>query len=584
MNVLLLAAAALPALLSLAIAVRGPLRAPAMVAAPWAAAPALVLSLLGPPSSQLEIGWLLLGARSGLDVVGQVFLFFTALLWTAAGVHARAYTRDDPRRSTFFVFFLLTLSGNLGLILAQDLASFYAAFAIMTFAAYPLVVHRADAEARRAGRVYVIMAIIGETMLLAGLVAAATGAPSLAMGDVSAAVAASPYRNVTVALLLAGFGVKAGALPLHVWLPLAHPVAPTPASAVLSGAMIKAGLLGWLRFLPLGEVALPGWGAALIALGLASAFFGVAIGVTQDDPKTALAYSSISQMGIINVAVGVGLADPRVWPAALAACLVYALHHGLAKGALFLGVAVAEAAGTRAARRWVLAGLAFAGLAVAGAPMTSGMVAKGYLKEVAPFSPVWWPGMLDLLLPLAAVGTTLLMARFLVLVWARSGSHAEPGGVPIGQWAPWAVLLAGVVVAAWWAPGRFALGVPAPGLPYPGALWDATWPVLLGAAIAGGAWMLARRRGGWTVRVAAGDLVVPAERLIAAAVARAATVRTVEAGNPVARLASQWYGVYAHPDRMSTLIRLERAGTRWLVATGIAAVLAVAMLALTVLR
>jgi len=413
MNALLIAAAALPALLALALVARGPLRAPAMAAAPWAAAPALLLSLLAVPGPPLELGWLMLGTRVGLDMVGQVFLFFTALLWTAAGVHARGYTAGDPRRRTFFVFFLLTLSGNLGLILARDLATFYAAFAVMTFAAYPMVVHRADAEARRAGRVYVIMAIIGETMLLAGFVMAGAGAPTLALGDVAASVAASPYRDVIVALLLAGFGVKAGALPLHVWLPLAHPVAPTPASAVLSGAMIKAGLLGWLRFLPLGETALPGWGAALIALGLASAFFGVVIGVTQDDPKTALAYSSISQMGIINVTVGVGLAEPRVWPAALAACLIYAVHHGLAKGALFLGVAVAEAADTRFARRWVLAGLAFAGLALAGAPMTSGMVAKGYLKEIAPFSSAWWPGMLDLVAP------------------ARGGrDHAADGAVP----------------------------------------------------------------------------------------------------------------------------------------------------------
>jgi formate hydrogenlyase subunit 3/multisubunit Na+/H+ antiporter MnhD subunit len=586
MNALLIAAAALPALLALALAARGPLRAPAMAAAPWAAAPALLLSLLAEPGPPLVLEWLMLGARVGLDVVGQVFLFFTALLWTAAGVHARGYTRDDPRRRTFFVFFLLTLSGNLGLILARDLATFYAAFAVMTFAAYPLVVHRADAEARRAGRVYVIMAILGETMLLAGFVLAGAGAPTLALGDVAASVAASPYRDLIVALLLAGFGVKAGALPLHVWLPLAHPVAPTPASAVLSGAMIKAGLLGWLRFLPLGETALPGWGAALIALGLASAFFGVAIGVTQDDPKTALAYSSISQMGIINVAVGVGLADPRVWPAALAACLVYALHHGLAKGALFLGVAVAEAADTPFARRCVLAGLAFAGLAVAGAPMTSGMVAKGYLKEVAPFSPVWWPGMLDLLLPLAAVGTTLLMARFLVLVAGRTGTHAAEGGVPVGEWVPWAALLAAVAGAAWWVAGVFDLGVTPPGLPYAAALWVATWPVLLGVTIAGVAWALSRRRqgGAWGVRIAAGDLVVPAERIIAAAWARAVAVGPIETADPVSRLASEWYGVYARPDRLSTLIRMERAGTRWLVATSLAAVLALALLALTVIR
>jgi formate hydrogenlyase subunit 3/multisubunit Na+/H+ antiporter MnhD subunit len=577
----LLLAAAAPAAIALLLAVRSPLRAVALALAPWAAAPALVLALAVPPSPPLSLAWLLLGARFEFDVVGQVFLFFTALLWTAAGVHARAYTAGDDRRRSFFVFFLLTMSGNLLLILARDLASFYMAFALMTFAAYPLVVHRGDAAALRAGRVYIVMAVIGETLLLAGFVSAAVGAGSLDLGDVSRSIAESPHRNAIVPLLLAGFGVKAGALPLHVWLPLAHPVAPTPASAVLSGSMIKAGLLGWLRFLPLGEAALPGWGAVVIGLGLAAAFFGVAIGVTQNDPKTALAYSSISQMGIINIAVGIGLTAPEVWPAALAACLVYVVHHGIGKGALFLGVAVAEASrGVARARGWTLAGLAFAGLSVAGAPLTSGMVAKGYLKDVAPHSPAGWPGMLDTLLPVAAVGTTLLMARFLVLI-VRQGEEAEVRPVPPGLWMPWAALVVALAGVAWWVPRRFALGVIPPGVPSAGAIWTAAWPVLAGALLALGALMLARR--GWTGgerwHVTAGDVLVPVESLLGRTGRRVPLSELGEIANPVARLSSRWYGIYARPDRLSTLLRLEVAVTRWAIAGTIAVLLLGAMLA-----
>ncbi|MGE5306870.1 MAG: proton-conducting transporter membrane subunit [Alphaproteobacteria bacterium] len=124
-------------------------------------------------------------------------------------------------------------------------------------------------------------------------------------------------------MILTAFAIKAGALGLRFWLPLADPAAPVPASAVLSGAMIKAGLLGWLRFLPLGEASLPGFGYFVIAGGLGAAFFVTLIGVTQKNPKTLLAYSSISQMGIITTGVGTGLVQPGILT--LVACFSYTL-------------------------------------------------------------------------------------------------------------------------------------------------------------------------------------------------------------------------------------------------------------------
>jgi hypothetical protein len=102
--------------------------------------------------------------------------------------------------------------------------------------------------------------------------------------------------------------------------------------------MIKAGLIGWLRVLPIGEVALPGWATLVITLGLLTALGGVAVGLTQRNPKANLAYSSVSQMGLMMVLVGVALAVPDGAELSVAAAGVYALHHGLAKGALFLGV------------------------------------------------------------------------------------------------------------------------------------------------------------------------------------------------------------------------------------------------------
>ncbi|MEX2162829.1 MAG: proton-conducting transporter membrane subunit [Sulfuricaulis sp.] len=144
-------------------------------------------------------------------------------------------------------------------------------------------------------------------------------------------------------LLLIGFGVKTGVLGLHVALPLAYGVTPAPGAAALASAMIKAGLLGWLRFLPLG-FPVPEWSAIFIALGLAAALYGVVIGLVQREPKVILAYSSISQMGLITVGVGLGLAAPAAAVPALFALTLYALHHALVKGALFLGEGLHRAA------------------------------------------------------------------------------------------------------------------------------------------------------------------------------------------------------------------------------------------------
>lgn len=497
--ILLAAAAAAPLLLA-ALWTLPPARRAAGRLAPWAALPALLAVALVPDGASLEADWLFLGARLGLDDAGRTLLGFTALLWGVGAWYGWRYLADDPARDRFFGFYLAAMGGNFALTLALDAATFYVGFAAMSFASYGLVVHSGEAEARRAGRIYLILVVAGELLLFAGLVlgVAMTGTLRLPVAP------DAPLGALPPALVIAGFGIKAGLLPLHVWLPLAHPVAPTPASAVLSGAMIKAGLLGWLRFLPLGAEARPDWGALLLGLGLAGAFFGVAVGVTQRNPKTVLAYSSISQMGLITVALGAGLLAPEHWPAARTAVLLYALHHGLAKGALFLGVGALGAAGPRGAR-WAGAALLLPALALAGAPFTGGAVAKAALKSAVAALPGGWPAGLAVLLPLAAVGTTLLMARFLLVVWPRGKAAAHPAP---GLVAPWAVLLAAVAGALWLWPA--AAGSAAQALELKN-LWAFAWPVLAGA---GAAWAAAAVRKGSppATPLPAGDLLVPVER------------------------------------------------------------------------
>src|SRR5271169_665226 len=135
--------------------------------------------------------------------------------------------------------------------------------------------------------------------------AAATPGSSLLIRDAVAALPTSPWLHAALALLILGFGLKIGLAPLHVWMPLTYTAAPIPAAAVLSGAAVKAGVI-FIRFMPF-ENASPGWGVAFAAAGFFSAFYGVAIGITQSNPKTVLAYSSVSQMGLLAAVIGMGL-------------------------------------------------------------------------------------------------------------------------------------------------------------------------------------------------------------------------------------------------------------------------------------
>ena len=506
----LLLAAFWPGLLAIMLIMR-PLARAARALAPWAALPALVIAFLPrEPGEALHIPWLLLGARVGIDAATAVLLPAAAGLWLACGLFARPYLAADPRRDAFDGWFLAAQCGNLILLVALDAALFYLGFALMSFAAYGLVVHDGGERARFAGRVYLVMVVAGELCLFGALAVALELAGGVDFTALRAAVAAHPDGGgVVVGLTLAGFGIKAGLLGLHVWLPLAHPVAPSPASAVLSGAMIKAGLLGWLRLLPIGEAAFPGWGALLACAGLATALYAVAVGVCQREPKTVLAYSSVSQMGVMAFGVALALNAPGR-PEIVAAVVVYALHHGLAKGALFLGAGVTA---RPLPSGWPVvvtaAGLVLGAVTLAGAPATGGLVAKLALKEAAHAAPALWDGQLVAWLGVSAVATAVLMLRFLYLAWPRP---AQPAAVPAaGLLLPWLSLLAAAWIAPWLAVGgslrRAAVVAAAAG----------SWPLLVAVAIALAAMRLPRR---WRLpAIPPGDVVLPAARWLGLACA-----------------------------------------------------------------
>jgi formate hydrogenlyase subunit 3/multisubunit Na+/H+ antiporter MnhD subunit len=444
--------------------------------APWAAAPAIAAALLA-GDARIDMPWLMLGASFGLEGPRPAFLLLAGLVWTAAGVYARAYHAADPARRRLFAFHLATMAGNLGLAVSLDAISFYLCFVAMSLAAYGLVVHDGSREARRAGFVYLILVFVGEGLILPGLWLAPAASPGLMLADIAAAA-------------------EAGAVPLHVWLPLAHPAAPTPASAILSGVMIKAGVLAWLVFLPLDGSA--AWlGAAFVVAGLVNAFYGAAVGICQRRVKTVLAYSSISQMGLIMVAVGAALMTGS--GAAVAAAAFYSVPHGLAKAALFLGVGVAGRAVGGMARRIVLALTVIPALALAGFPLTSGFAAKALLKDGVDMLGAGMAGPVATLLSLGAVATTLIMARFLVLLAGQEGTREGLRRLAV----PWAALI---------ALGLALGGAAGSGADYgeAGTVWNALWPVLAGAGLAFAAWRMRGRRR--LPAVPEGDILQPVGR------------------------------------------------------------------------
>jgi formate hydrogenlyase subunit 3/multisubunit Na+/H+ antiporter MnhD subunit len=453
-----------------------------------------------------------------LDAPGAILLGIAALLWIAAGAYAGTYQRKDANAGRFVACWLLALAGCLGVFVAADMPMLYLMLALLTLGASGLVFQDETPRARRAAGMYLGIALFAESLVLAGMVLLAQSMPggSLLIRDAAAALPAATHREATVALLVAGFGIKAGLFPLHVWMPLAHGAAPMPASAVLSGAVVKAGIIGLIRFLPV-DPALAHVGTLLAVAGMFTALYAVAVGVTQAHPKVVLAYSSVSQMGFVAAVIGMGIANADAAAPVLAA--FYASHHILVKGAMFLLVGVVAASSLGRIRGSLLLA-AFIAVGLGGLPLTGGFIAKAAVK--GPLGDGW----AATVAAVSAAGTTLLMLHFLIRVRAVSVAGDEAVRAPFGLTWPWLGMAFASIVLPWVLYLALPLGTVEQAFA-PKTLWASLWPVLAGA---GAALVLARGVDRWLPRIPEGDVAVAIDAGIRGFGAGAPAVIAVDRG------------------------------------------------------
>jgi formate hydrogenlyase subunit 3/multisubunit Na+/H+ antiporter MnhD subunit len=391
----------------------------------------------------------LLGSHWRLDALSHSWLGLTLVVWTLAALHS--WVMVSAHQARYALFFLLSLSGSLLWVLAADAVSFYLGFSLMSLSAWGLVIHEGSSKALRAGRWYLVLALIGELTLFVGVVARAAETGTTTLSD-WASVAGADW--VLICLWL-GLAIKVGVPLLHVWLPLAHPAAPVPASAVLSGVMIKAGVIGWWLLLPSEVMGQTAWPDFMLWLGVLSMFYGAVFGLMQSDPKTLLAYSSISQMGWLIWGLGWvwQMGTPEVGMLWLS---VFALHHGLVKGGLFLSVGWVKQSAVMAqpwlrSATWI--GVGLLALVLAGLPLTSGDWVKTALKAEAGNVETVVP---STLLWLGGLATALLMVRFVKVLRDLAGHTSALTEKPtltksvIGVWSSWVGLVGLVLVWPWW--------------------------------------------------------------------------------------------------------------------------------------
>ncbi len=366
--------------------------------------------------------WLPMHAR--LDALGAFFLLTIGALLIAVSLYSIGYVREYAGRKGFAslgLFMGLFVAGMQGVVLADDAFTFMLFWELMSVSSYFFVTfeHEHD-ENLKAGYVYLIMAHVSGLLILGGFATLYASAGSFEFSTMRGS-ALSPFWS-SVAFLLAafGFGMKAGVAPMHVWLPEAHPVAPSNASSLMSGIMIKVAIFGFLRLvwdlIGVGDFQW-WWGTLILLAGSSSAVTGVLLALQQHDLKRLLAYHSVENIGIILIGLGLGMifayyGHPVLAALGLIAGLYHTINHALFKGLLFMGAgAVLHATGTRnmeemggLIHRMPVTAIVFlvACVSISALPPLNGFVSEWLTFQAALLAPQLEGSLIPMLIPFSA--------------------------------------------------------------------------------------------------------------------------------------------------------------------------------------
>ena len=296
------------------------------------------------------------GLHFKVDMLSYIMVSTAGILWLMVSIYAHEYMDAEQHRDRFYLFMSITFGGVLGTVMASDILTMFLFFEIMTFSSYLLVAHNQSADSILAGNNYIYMGVGGGLSVLIGMVLLLFNTNHLDFVFLATELSELGWLQYVISgFFIIGFGIKAGMLPLHIWLPKAHPVAPTPASALLSGLLIKIGAYGLLRmstsfFMPATELISdktdPLWslsknmGAVIIWIGIITMAVGVFMALQQGNMKKMLAYHSISQMGYIVMGIGVAAYLGYIGAMGFAGSIYHTINHAFFKALLFMVVGV----------------------------------------------------------------------------------------------------------------------------------------------------------------------------------------------------------------------------------------------------
>lgn len=322
------------------------------------------------------------------DALSVITAVISSIVWTVATFYGIVYMDGEEHLKRYNVFSLLSLCGMLGVVLTNNLFTLYIFFETLAVASYVMVIHEQTEEAKAAGRIYIFMGVFGGLLLLASIIAtyALTGTGNMAEIGYLGRLGHKATPWIVMGFVL-GFGAKAGLVPMHIWLPVAHPVAPSHGSALLSGVMVKAGCYGIIRTLYtiVGReyAAHQPYLYIIMLLAGTNIILGSVLAIKQTEIKRMLAYSSISQVGYVIMGACI------LSPFGLIGSAIHIFHHALIKGTLFLCAgAFIHQTGLRElkdlrgmGKRMPLTMIFFTigGLSMIGFPPFNGFISKWYL-------------------------------------------------------------------------------------------------------------------------------------------------------------------------------------------------------------